>query len=240
MGDEPPETRGPARLPLADVQRGIILTIPMAVVFGPIGVTFGVIAVDAGLSPLNAVLMSLLVYAGAAQLAAIQLLALGAPMLSVVATAAAVNSRYLVLSASIAPHFSGFRRLARSAYGVGLTDATYAIHIGRFASGPPRRAEIFTTNILAHSVWVGGTAIGVTVGQAIPDLARYGIDFAISAMFIALVVPLIQSRRDLAVALTAAAASGIFIMAGFAHWTVLAATAVAMIMAWGMSRWTKA
>ncbi len=105
MGDEPPETRGPARLPLADVQRGIILTIPMAVVFGPIGVTFGVIAVDAGLSPLNAVLMSLLVYAGAAQLAAIQLLALGAPMLSVVATAAAVNSRYLVLSASIAPHF---------------------------------------------------------------------------------------------------------------------------------------
>ena len=136
--------------------------------------------------------------------------------------------------------FSGFRRLARFSYGVGLTDATYAIHIGRFASGPPRRAEIFTTNILAHSVWVGGTAIGVTVGQAISDLARYGIDFAISAMFIALVVPLIQSRRDLAVALTAAAASGIFIMAGFAHWTVLAATAVAMIMAWGMSRWTKA
>jgi 4-azaleucine resistance transporter AzlC len=230
----------PARGKWGDIRRGVILTLPMLVVFGPIGATFGVIAVEAGMSPFQTILMSFVVYTGAAQLAAIQLLIFDAPLVTIYLTTLVINSRYLVLSATLAPHLSTFGFLPRLFYGLQLTDASFAIHVSRFAKAPPRRVEVFTTNIFAHIIWVVGTSIGVLAGSAVPDPTQFGIDFAMPAMFIALAIPLIKSKAEVAVAITSGVAAIGFNAIGFQHWTILAATAVAMTVAFGAIRWKRA
>jgi 4-azaleucine resistance transporter AzlC len=232
--------RQAARSVSGDIRRGVILTLPMLLVFGPIGATFGVIATEAGMSPFQTILMSFVVYTGAAQLAAIQLLIFDAPLVTVYLTTLVINSRLLVLSATLAPHLSKFGFFLRLFYGLQLTDASFAIHVSHFAKAPPRRVEVFTTNIFAHVIWVVGTSIGVIAGSAVPDPAQIGLDFAMPAMFIALAIPLIRSKAEVVVAITSGLAVIGFNAIGFQHWTILAATAVAMIVAFGAIRWKRA
>ena len=119
------------RLP-TDVRAGVRASLPLLVGLVPFGLVAGVAAVDAGLSPVAAVGMSVVVFAGASQLAVIELLRTDTPLLVVVLTGVVINLRILMYSASIAPYFQRYRTRWKAVLAYFLTDQAYAVAIARY------------------------------------------------------------------------------------------------------------
>lgn len=218
---------------------GTLVTAPVLMVYTAMGIAFGVLSIQAGLSAVNTVAMSLFVYAGTAQLAGIQLLAMGVPPLSIVITTIVINSRFLVMASALAPLVARFPAWQRFLYGLEITDATFALHIGRYGRLPMRKIEAFTTNIVGHIVWVGATVAGVVIGEKVTDVERFGLDFGMPAMFIAILVPLIRSRVHVIVAMAGGAALLFYRYLGFSYWAILAATATAVLAGIATEQWTR-
>jgi len=221
------------------VARGIGVISPVLMVYTAIGMAYGVLAVENGIPPWLAVTMSALVYAGTAQLVGVQMIALNLPPVSIIVTAAVINARFFVMASALLPYLRRFTWWQRALYATQLTDATFALHIARLPGGQATPTEIYTTNIVGHVVWVGASAAGVIVGQTAGNLDAFAIDFAMPAMFIGLLVPLIRDRGQVLVAVGAALATIGFHAVGAAFWTILLATAVGLVIGFGSDRWAK-
>jgi len=236
--NQAPKTTGLAA-GLRDVARGVGVISPVLMVYVAIGMAYGVLAVDNGIAPWLAVLMSALVYAGTAQLVGVQMIALNLPPISIIVTAAVINARFFVMASALVPYLRRLKWWERMLYATQLTDATFALHIARLPKTDAGKTEIFTTNVVGHLVWVGSTIAGVVVGQTAGNLDAFAIDFAMPAMFIGLLVPLIRDRGQVLVALGSAVATAGFFAAGAAFWTILIATLVGLLIGWGADRWAK-
>ncbi len=219
---------------------GVTLALPIALGYIPIGFAFGVLANNAGISTLNAVLMSLLVYAGSSQLIAVGLFAGGAPALSIVLTTLVVNLRHLLMAASLSPYLRGWRLTELAAFGYQLTDETFAVHSTTFSNRVVRQPVAFGVNLTAQVSWVFGSWLGCTAGQLIPDVSPLGLDFALPAMFIALLVFQLKETAHVGAALLAGLLSLALSQAGVARWNVIIATvATATLLVLLDRRWTK-
>lgn len=174
---------------VADARRGFTLAIPLMLGYLPVAIAFGVLAGVQQLPAWAAVAMSTVVYGAASQFAALQLLATGGGIGSVVATTFVVNLRHLLLAAAIAPRVRDYGPAGAAAFGAQLTDECFAVHSTQFRARPTRpRTEVFAMNTSVHLSWIGGTVIGIAFGGAIPAIDRMGLDFALSAMFLAILV----------------------------------------------------
>lgn len=157
----------------------------------PFGLVYGVTAVDRGLPPTVVAAMSAVVFAGAAQLAAVDLLAKGSPAAVVVATILVVNLRYPMYAASIAPHFRAFSARWRAFLAYLLTDQAYAVALVDYQdreTTPGRRKWYYVG--AAGTLWVAwqlSTITGVLVGAQVPS--GLSLEFAIPLTFLALLVP---------------------------------------------------
>jgi predicted branched-subunit amino acid permease len=188
---------------------GITRAIPIVLGYIPIGFAFGVLAQKAGISLINTLLMSLLVYAGSSQLIAVGLIAAGAPALSVIITTFVVNLRHLLMSAAVSPFLKRWRKFELTAFAYQLTDETFAVHSARFASVAPNKAE------------------------------PLALDYALPAMFVALLVLQIKDRIQIAVALLTGALAVGLVLIGMDQWNVIAATLVGATIGVGFEKWTK-
>ena len=173
---------------------------PIFLGYVPIGIAFGVLAQKSGLRPFDVGLMSLLVFAGSAQFIAVSMLAAGAGASAVVATTFVVNLRHLLMSSALAPHLQrvGHGWLALFAYGI--TDESFAVNHARFSRGGWHWRPALALNQSACVVWVAATMAGAWAGRFIPQGA-FGIDYALIAMFLCLLVFQLRGRRH---AITAA------------------------------------
>lgn len=169
----------------------------------PFGLVAGAAAVGAGLSLLQAVALSVVVFAGASQLAIIELLGRDAALAVVVGTALVINARMVMYSASLAPHFldEGSRWRALMAYV--LTDQAFALSVTRYAEGMDgvdrKRWYYLGTALPLWVVWQICTVAGALAGTQVPDWLPLG--FAVPLTFLALLVPAVDSRPTLAAAL---------------------------------------
>ncbi len=219
--------------------KGITRAVPIILGYIPIGFAFGVLSQKAGISVFNTVLLSLLVYAGSAQLIAVGLFAAGAPALSIIVTTFIVNLRHLLMSAALSPFLRGWRKRELAAFAYELTDETFAVHATEFATKMPGKPEIFATNLTAQITWVFGTWLGIVAGQLIADIRPFALDYALPAMFIALLVLQLKDRIQLFVAsFTGLLALGL-LQAGLDQWNVLAATVTGATLGMGVERWIK-
>lgn len=168
----------------------------------PFGLVAGVTAVEAGMTPLQAVAMSVLVFAGAAQLAAIELVARSAPVAVVVLTVLVINLRYIMYSASLAPYLRCVRAPARWLSAYVLTDQAYAVSLAEFReTRPTERSRLWYYLGGSFALWSGwqvSTAVGAVAGAAVPDGLSLG--FAVPLTFLALLVPALTDRTTLLVA----------------------------------------
>ena len=174
----------------------------------PFAMIYGVSAMSAGLGPLKSWLMSLLVFAGAAQLAALQLHVEAAPVVVMVMTVLAVNLRFVMYSASLAPHFSRRPLWLKLLVSFNLTDLAYARSIAAFAQGyeEPKKGWYFMGSAsLIWLVWQGGTLAGVLLGAGLP--ASLEFDFAVPLTFLAILTPVLVDRPNLVAALVAGGAA---------------------------------
>ncbi|MGE4537308.1 MAG: AzlC family ABC transporter permease [Desulfovibrio sp.] len=198
-------------------------TLPIAMGYVPVGMAYGVLAGKAGLDALNVLAMSLLVYAGSAQLVAVGLFAAGASGLSIVITTLAVNLRHVLFSAAMAPLLSGWRKRELAAFSFELTDESFALHAARFGRGDKDKKRTLAINLLAQSAWVLGTALGVIVGDALGDGRAFALDFALPGMFVALLAGQLKGPSHVVAALAGAGFSLVAALHGASGFGTLAA-----------------
>jgi 4-azaleucine resistance transporter AzlC len=172
----------------------------------PFGAIAGIAAVDAGLTVTQAIGMSVIVLAGASQLATIELLAQDAALVTVVLTALIINARFVMYSASLAGYVMPLSRSRKATIAYLLTDQAYAFSINRFTrqSEPPRVRFAYYTGVgmSLWVVWQVSTAAGALLGAFVPE--GLSLDFAIPLVFIALLVPALRDLSDVLAAVTAA------------------------------------
>ena len=219
--------------------KGIALAFPIVLGYLPVGFAYGVLADKAGLSTLNTVLMSVIVFAGSAQLIGVGLLAAGAPALSIIVTTFIVNLRHLLMSAAISPYLKRWKKSELAAFSFELTDETFAVHAAQFALVPPEQSTVFATNLTAQVSWVTGSWLGAVAGGLITDVEPFGLDYALVAMFIALLVVQLKDRLLVGVAVLAGLLSVVFLFVGFNQWNVIAATLLAATAGTVVELWTR-
>ena len=184
---------------------------PLVIAVIPFGLVFGIVAAGSDVGPWLGGATSVLIFAGAAQLATLQLIDAGAVGAVVIATALVINARHLMYSAALPPAFREFPRAARFALPYLLTDQAFAISIVRFGQvkEPVYRRWYFTGAGLGLWVtWQISTVTGIVVGAQVP--ASWSLDFAIPLMFVILLVPTIKGRPEL---IAAAVGAGIAVAA---------------------------
>ena len=174
-----------------------------------------------------AVLFSLLVYAGAGQFIAVGLWGMGASVFSIVFTTFVINLRHVLMSAAVAPWFAPFTRFQQFIIGWGLTDEVFAMHSMAMATGEKARLPlVYAANFTSHSGWVLGTFIGAVAGDFLPDPKLFGLDYALPAMFLALLVPQCKERLYTLAAVLSALLSVILAMYDTGRWNVIIASVI--------------
>jgi len=199
--------------PRADFLTGVRVAAPITLGVLPFGMVAGVAAVGVGMSALQAVGMSVVVFAGASQLAAIELVGRNAPAAVVVATVLVVNLRLVMYSASIAPYFQRQSAKWKAALSYLLTDQAYAVSLLEFESDDEtsRRWYYLGVAVPLWVTWQAATVVGVLLGARLPS--GWHLEFAVPLVFLAVLVPAVTDRATGAAAVvggtTAVAANGL-------------------------------
>lgn len=178
---------------------GLTAAWPICLGYIAIGLALGVLAEKAGLAPWQICLMSLLVYAGSSQFIAVSMLAGGAPAISIILTTLIVNLRHLLMSAALSAHVKKMDRRLLPLFAYGVTDESFAVNMARFAKGDWDWQKSLVVNHTTNLIWILSTMLGGISGQFIPAGA-FGIDFALSAMFIGLLLFQLRGREYVLVA----------------------------------------
>ena len=213
--------------PASPLAEGLRRALPIVLGYTPVGFAFGVLAVKNNIPPSLAVAMSVLMFSGSGQFVFAGMWGAGASTLSIMAAVFIVNLRYLLQSAAESPWLAGLPRFQRFLLGLGLTDETFAVHVTAFQSGWKRNlTTLFVCNQTTQIAWVGGSAIGAFCGELVTDVKPLGLDYALTAMFLALLVPQCVNRLHVLVAIFTMTLSIALKAAGMSQWNVAVATVV--------------
>lgn len=161
----------------------------------PWGMVTGLAMITAGLTPVQALAMSLLVYAGSAQLAILPLFVAGAPLWVMLVTALMINLRYVIYSAVLAPYFGHLSRVWRATLSYLVIDGLFAAFVARHrgrSGGPERHWHFLGGSLFMWTAWQTATAIGIFASASIPR--SWSLEFASTLAVIALVIPLLYDR----------------------------------------------
>ena len=182
-------------------RRGLGLGVPFAVVGFLLSMSFGVLATQAGFSPLQAIVMSAIVFAGSAQFAATAIVAGGGGVVPGVLAAGLMNSRFLAMGIALAPSLPG-GPVKRAAQGQAVVDASWAI--ANNGDGTFDRWLLFGTTAPQYVTWLAGTAAGAFAGDVIGDTDKLGLDAVYPTFFLALLAAELRNPRSRPVALAGA------------------------------------
>lgn len=195
MFDTPPLSSD-APSPRKAFLRGAGHSLPFFVVIVPFAMLFGVLSSEAGLGPWETQIFSVAVFAGASQLAALQLLQDQAPVLVILATGLAVNLRMMMYSVALSPHLGGAPLGIRAVIAYFLVDQSFALSLAEFErrtqmTAPEKVAYFFGTMAPITLIWNIATAAGVHLGRAVPE--SWGLDFAMPITFIGMTAAMLRT-----------------------------------------------
>ena len=185
--EKPSRAEGSITFTLAGALAGARRCVPIAISGCGIGLVFGTLAGQAGLGAGEAALMSALVFSGAAQFVVLGLWSAPLPVATIVLATLVVGLRHLLMGAALGPVFSKLPRL--QAYGsvFFMADENWALTMGEFAKGRRDAAFLVGGGFLMFLAWTASTFAGGTLGGAVEDPSRWGLDFAFTAVFLALI-----------------------------------------------------
>jgi 4-azaleucine resistance transporter AzlC len=187
--------------------QGLKAGLPIAIGYLPIAVAFGLLARSAGLSPFITVLMSLLVFAGASQFIAVNLIALGTQAWEIVLTTLVINLRHFLMSASLSQRLAvSLAKPWRSLLAFGITDETFTV-ASLQSQSILRGPFILGLNFIAYASWVLGSALGVLLAGGLPASLQASMGIALYAMFIGLLVPSLRKGWPVVIVVVAAVVS---------------------------------
>lgn len=176
--------------------KGAAHAMPFFVVIVPFAMLFGVLSAEAGLGPWETQIFSIAVFAGASQLAALQLMQDQAPVLVILATGLAVNLRMMMYSVALTPHLGGARLGIRAIIAYFLVDQSFALSLAEYEKRPDltiaeKVAYFFGTIAPITAIWNVSTAVGAQMGRAVPE--SWGLDFAMPITFIGMTAAMLRT-----------------------------------------------
>ena len=196
---------------------GVKAEFPLLIGVVPFGMIYGVLALGAGIPPLQAQMMSAVVFAGSSQFVLTQLVQTGVPDLVMILTVAVVNLRHMLYSASVSPYLRPLHTGWKWLLGYLLTDEAYAVSIihyqgsdkndgtaedhGSVTQTDHRHWFFLGSGLTLWTSWQLSTAVGIFLGAVVPE--SWSLDFTLALTFIALVVPNLKDRASVAAALSA-------------------------------------
>jgi predicted branched-subunit amino acid permease len=192
--------------PRRELIEGARQVAPVLVGTIPFGFVAGVVAVASGLTPFEGIALSVLSFSGIAQLVASQLVAVDSPVLITIAAAAVVSLRFLMYSAALSPHLAHLSTRWRLLLAYLMTDQSFAMSVAHFSQPGDirhRHWHFLGSALTLYVSWQLAVIVGVVAGAQVP--ASWSLDFAVVLCFIALLVPAVRTRADLAAAIVAAA-----------------------------------
>ena len=198
VGEVPLKIMSPPPAPTSQFLLGVRLFIPVAISIAAYGLVWGVVAGQAGLSAVEVLLMSGIVYAGASQFVALDLWTPGAlPILSIVIATAIINLRMMLMTATLRPLFADVPRWQAMLAMFVVSDEVWAMTMAQSAKGKISPSFMLGAGTLAWIGWTGSTLAGRLLGSVIADPSTYGLDFAFTAVFLALLLSMWRGRSDL-------------------------------------------
>ncbi len=176
------------------ILKGIKKGVPIMIGFIPISTAFAVIALQTGLSPLETVLMSVMLLAGASQLMAVNMLAIGAGNIEIIAATFIINIRHLIMSTYVMNKLKDVSKPLKLILAFGVTDETFAM---LSVEEPENCNSYFFAGMAAvtYGAWVLGTMLGILLNTFIPASICSSMSIALYAMFIGLIMPSVQKNH---------------------------------------------
>jgi 4-azaleucine resistance transporter AzlC len=220
------------RSPQQEALAGARDIFPLVVGAIPFGLIFGTLAQGSGLSFGATLGMSAFVFAGSSQFIALGLLAAGSTLPLIVLTTVVVNLRHLLYAASLLPYLAGVSQGGKGVMGFFLTDEAFAVAIRRYQQpdlSPHKHWYYLGAAVTMYVNWVFCTGLGLTVGQLVPNAATWGLDFAMVATFIGMIVPYATTRPMVGAILTAGLVA--VLAQGLPHQLGLMVAAIAGVLA---------
>ncbi len=191
----------------AEWRRGFLAMLPLWLGAVPFGVTYGVLAQQAGFGAIETQLSSMLIYAGAAQMAMISLFDDGAAFVAIVLTTLVLNLRHVLYGLSLSRELGGGAvRPRRSVLATVLTDEAYGVTIADGRRGERGRrtdAFLFGASCSLYAPFGLATLLGISLGGVLPDADTLGLELVFPLSFVVLLLPLLRSRRTVLVAAAA-------------------------------------
>lgn len=201
--------------------RGLSSGLPIFLGYMPVGAAFGIVARDLGFTPVQAVACSATALAGAGQFIGLALIKSGATALAVVAATTVVNLRYVLFGAALSPHVARVPLPGQALLAFTLTDETFAVNIADAGRGRADAVSMVGVGAVSWTGWVAGTALGALAAGLIGDPAAWGVQFAMPAMFSALLVAQAEDRRHVVTGAIATAVAIALMLVLPADWYVL-------------------
>jgi len=187
--------------PRAAFWRGVLVSLPISVGILPFGLVTGIAGVKAGLSAVEVTVMSGLVFAGAAQLVALQLIGAGASIVFVWLATLVVNLRYIMYSSALVRPLEVLSSRMKLLAAFLMVDQNFALALSQFGTLGPRLTPWFYMGmgLVLWLVWVASSYLGALLGAGLPE--AWSLDFVVPLCFLALLVPAVQNRPSLFAAL---------------------------------------
>lgn len=173
---------------------GALHILPLCLAVLPWGVLAGSMAVSQGFSPLQSVGLSVFIFAGAAQLVTISMVAAGSGFIVICLTILVITAQHLLYALILREHVSSLPFKKRLPVAFLLTDELFALSVGKKSYD---FAYLMGAGLCFYLAWIAFTVIGVLLAASVPNLADYHLDFSIVATFIAIVVPMIKRLSSL-------------------------------------------
>lgn len=178
--------------------KGVREAIPLLGGYIPVSLSFGVVATQAGFGMWEAAAISALIYAGASQFLFVGMVAAGSPLWLVVAMTLLINVRHVVYGPNLASWLPRSRHWPWLMHG--LTDQVFALALTRLPqlAAPERFGWFVGASLLAWGVWIVGTMVGATAGEALTarwPLLGEVMPFALPALFLIMVAPRFTDKR---------------------------------------------
>jgi 4-azaleucine resistance transporter AzlC len=174
-------------------RQGVQAGATIAIGYMPIALTFGLLAKTTGLTLAETVLMSVIVFAGASQYIALNLLSIGTGTFEIVLTTFILNIRHFLMSASLNEKAEPDVLWKKALYAFGITDETFSV--AAMKEGPVTASYMFGLILMSYGSWVVNSGIGYLVGDSLPQSLQKSMSIALYAMFIGLLVPALKKQR---------------------------------------------
>ncbi|MRX73543.1 branched-chain amino acid ABC transporter permease [Bacillus lacus] len=224
----------------SDFLNGMQAGISIAVGYMPIALTFGILAKSTGLSIGETTLMSILVFAGAAQYISLSLLAAYTGLFEIILTTFILNLRHFLMSASLSEKAENDPVWKKAVYSFGLTDETFSVASTK--EGTVNAGYMFGLVLISYGSWVVNSAAGYAVGDILPVSVQESMGIALYAMFIGLLVPSLKKHRKVVLlASLAAVLNSIFTFSAMlpAGWSIIVSTVAASVLIEAVQYWRK-